>query len=49
MEILKMIAESIIQIFLSVMFIGSVSYLFLNIIGGEENAQSDEDDDDIER
>ena len=49
MEILKMIAELIIQIFLFVMFIGSVSYLFSNIIGGEENAQSDEDDDDIER
>lgn len=46
MEILKLIAESIIQIFLSVMFIGSVSYLLSNIIG---NAQSDEDDDDLER
>lgn len=30
------------------MFTGSVAYLFSNIIGGEENAQSDEDDD-IER
>ena len=49
MEILKLIAESIIQIFLSVMFIGSVSYLLSNIIGGEENAQSDEDDEDLER
>lgn len=49
MEILKMIAELIIQIFLSVMFIGSVLYLFSNIIGGKENAQSDEDDDDLER
>lgn len=49
MEILKMIAESIIQIFLFVIFTGSVLYLFSNIIGGEENAQSDEDDDDLER
>lgn len=49
MEILKMIAESIIQIFLFLMFIGSVSYLFSNIIGGEENVQSDEDDDDLEK
>ena len=49
MEILKMIAESIIQIFLLVMFTGSVAYLFSNIIVGKENAQSDEDDDDIER
>ena len=49
MEILKLIAESIIQIFLFVMFTGSVAYLFSNIIGGEENAQSDEDNDDIER
>ena len=49
MEILKLIAESIIQIFLFVMFTGSVSYLFSNIMGGEENAQSDGDDDDLER
>ena len=49
MEMLKIIAESIIQIFLLVMFTGSVAYLFSNIIGGEENAQSDEDDDDLER
>ena len=48
MEILKMIAESIIQIFLFVMFTGSVLYLFSNIIGGEENAKSDEDDDELE-
>lgn len=31
------------------MFTGSVAYLFSNIIVGKENAQSDEDDDDIER
>lgn len=49
MEILKLIAESIIQILLFVMFTGSVAYLFSNIIVGKENAQSDEDDDDIER
>lgn len=49
MEILKLIAESIIQIFLFVMFTGSVAYLFSNIIVEKENAQSDEDDDDLER